>query len=411
MRDNNTGYAYRIAVGTFIISFVGIGMWQNCPGIFFQPVADSLGIGRGQFTVYLSIQNIANMITLLFAGKIMRKVKFRPLLTLSGLIAGGTFIMMSTFQSLYQFYFAGILLGVSMTFCGAMMVPVLINNWFRKRVGTLIGTAMACSSLGGALFNPLISGIIQNYGWRTGYLCLGGIGALILLPVSAFVIRYRPVDVGLQPFGEENEQVLPDSGAPESLPGASAAQALRSPSFYLLFMFVVGIVFMGNVTLSIPAYANSLGMSPSFGGIATSVMLTGGMFFKLALGWLNDKFGIVKAVLVALALGVTGIGLLIIAADAPVFLAGVALLGSGYALSTVEPPIVTRKLFGLKDYNTIFSVITTAVFLTGALASPIYNTIYDMQKTYAPAFCFAITAAVLGFACLLAALKKGERLV
>lgn len=412
MKGNNATYAVRIAFGTFIISFVGIGIWQNCPGIFFQPVADSLGIGRGQFTLYLSIQNIVNMITLMFAGKILRKVNFRLLLSLSSLLAGLSFMAMSMFWSPYQFYCAGIFLGISLTFCGTMIVPILINNWFRKKVGTLIGIAMACSSLGGALFNSILSVVVQNYGWRTGYLCMGGIGTLILFPVSAFLIRYQPSDAGLSAFGQESGAEISTENGYEKLTGATTAQALRSPSFYLFFVFVIGVVFLGNITLSIPAYANSHGMPPSFGGIAASFMLIGGMFSKLALGWLNDKIGIVKSVMVALTLGLIGVGFLILAntAGASVLLAGAALLGSGYALSTVEPPIVTRKLFGSKDYNTIFSYITCSVFLTGALASPIYNAMYDRQKSYIPAFSFAIAAALIGFVCLLLALKSGKRL-
>ncbi|MEH7381667.1 hypothetical protein V7138_14490 [Bacillus sp. JJ1533] len=56
--------------------------------------------------------------------------------------------------------------------------------------------------------NPIISSSIENFGWRNAYLIMAGIVLLLVLPFTLFVNNFKPADIGLKPFGyEENSQV------------------------------------------------------------------------------------------------------------------------------------------------------------------------------------------------------------
>jgi hypothetical protein len=63
-------------------------------------------------------------------------------------------------------------------------------------------------------------------------------------------------------------------------------------------------------------------------------------------------------------------------------LTGCGFFGLAFAMSTVEPPIATRLIFGLKDYSTIYSTVVIATMGAGAVGMPLYGAIYDFTGSY-----------------------------
>lgn len=84
-----------------------------------------------------------------------------------------------------------------------LAVPSLINAWCVKRVGFFVGLCMAFTGIGGVIFNPVGSALIASgpEGWRTGYLVFGVIILVVTLPFTLFVVRSKPADKGLEPYG------------------------------------------------------------------------------------------------------------------------------------------------------------------------------------------------------------------
>ncbi|MPW26721.1 MFS transporter [Alkalibaculum sp. M08DMB] len=413
MSKKKTHYAWTIAVAACLLAFVGTGIFQNCSGIFFKPVADSFHVGRGTVATYIAVQNIVSMFFMLIAGRILPKVNIRVTLSLAVVLVCGTFMGMSQITAMYQFYIAGSLCGIGLAFIGPLVLPILVNNWFEAKAGTVLGVVFAFSSIGGAVFNPFGSIIIQDFGWQAGYLSLGVIGLIVLLPTTLFLVRYKPADIGLQPYGanEGIDATQIQTVVTTQLPGVTSRRALKSPSLYLIIIFTIGSTCLAAFNSAMPGYAESLGMSPALGGTAASVVLLGAIAGKMLLGWLNDKFGIVKASTFAVVMSVIGLSLLIYKAHVVVFLTGAALMGLAFALTGVEPPIITRHVFGLKNFSNIFSYVTMSMLFSSAIAIPLYGFIYDATKSYLPGLIFAFSMLIIGFVSMLAALKFGENLL
>ncbi|SHN88277.1 MFS transporter [Desulfitobacterium chlororespirans] len=154
-------------VSCAVFAFCVLGIVASCAGIFFKPVCDALGVSRATISMYLTIQYLTMVVCLPIAGKLVPK-HFKPMLIAGMAVYTLTFAAMSQFTSIYHWYFAGVLLGISGAIVIYLPIPSLINNWFKKRVGFALGFALAMSGVGGAIFNPLGAWIIQTYGWRTG---------------------------------------------------------------------------------------------------------------------------------------------------------------------------------------------------------------------------------------------------
>ncbi|MEX2541706.1 MAG: MFS transporter [Trueperaceae bacterium] len=115
-----------------------------------------------------------------------------------------------------------------------------VNLWFIRNRGMAVGIAGLGIALGTAAFPPLIELMMGNYGWRTTYAMLGGLIALVVLPLVVTFFRDHPESYGLLPDGDtvtsrrENEHRADDTG---SEPALTLPQAQRTATYWL---FVLG---------------------------------------------------------------------------------------------------------------------------------------------------------------------------
>ena len=178
----------------------GLGINGSVLGIFLSPVAQSLGCGMGSLSLYMTIRALVATAFIPLAGRLLLRCDVRVLLTAAFLLQGLCLAGMGSLHSLSQFYFLGGIGGIASAFIFFIPVPMLITNWFSVKTGTVLGIATAFSGVGGAIFTPVGSYLIQSFGWRTAYWVLGLAGLAIVLPFTLLVIRRHPAEKGLLPY-------------------------------------------------------------------------------------------------------------------------------------------------------------------------------------------------------------------
>ena len=323
-------YGFVIVFCCCLIMGIDVGLVFSCAGIFYDPVSHALGISIGKFGLYMSISYIASTLMLPLAGKLMEKYGARRLLSFSSLVLGLCVGAMGLFNSVWEFYGAGVIMGVTLAFLLYLSFPILVNAWFRTKVGLMIGICSAASGIGGMLFNPMGGAIITAFGWRTAYLTFGGMILLIVTPVIALLLRDRPEDKGLMPYGQVQAQAkgTPASGDDA---GVEYSKALKMPVFYAVLLFAFIMMAVSTLNLFIPKYMRVAGFSEVDASLAAAAVMAGVTGGKLLLGAINDR-NCLYGVLACTLLGVGGIALLLIGGDAMwVMLAGCFLFGWEYA--------------------------------------------------------------------------------
>lgn len=115
------------------ISGTTVGIILNTPGLFFVSASQELGIGRGEFSSYVTILKIALIVALVYAGGILQKhrLKIRTILTTAALLEVAAYLIFWQGTALWHWYVGGVLLGIGMAFNSNMLVAVLTNNWFK----------------------------------------------------------------------------------------------------------------------------------------------------------------------------------------------------------------------------------------------------------------------------------------
>ncbi|MBQ7279663.1 MAG: MFS transporter [Bacteroidales bacterium] len=386
-------YGYVIVICCCLIMGIDIGLALSCAGIFYQPVCESLNVPVGKFGLYMSINYIVSTLMLSVAGKMIERWSARWLLAGSSALLGLTFIGMSFASQVWHFYVAGGLIGVCMAFLLYLSFPTLINRWFRTRVGFFMGICSAASGIGGILFNPIGAHIITAYGWHMAYIVFGLMILVGVSPLLALLLRDRPEDIGLQPFGSnetQKEQRKQD--------GTDYAIAIRQPAFYAIFVFALLLMAVSTLNLFIPNYAKGLNYSLEQASLAASSVMAGVTLGKIVLGYINDR-NCMLGVLTTTLFGILGIALMLSGDNGLwIILAGAFLFGWEYAGVTVQTPMLVRSVFGNKDYAQIYSNISIAIAIGGAVSSGGWGLLADATSYR---FILFVGIAALAACCLL----------
>ena len=319
----------------------------------------------------------------------MEKYSARKLLTLNSAIMGLTLFGMALSRHLWQFYLAGAVLGVTMAFLLYLGFPTLINRWFSSRIGLMIGICSAASGIGGMIFNPIGAKIIESLGWSYAYAVFGAIVLFIETPVLYLLLRDRPSDVGAVPYvGKKGtkENVAAASG------GISYKESLKMPVLYGMVIFSFFMMACSTLNLYIPKYITDLSFTLSQASYAAAAVMAGVTIGKLVLGQIND-FNCTLGVLFTTLGGALGLVLIIMGPHALwLILTGAFLFGFEYAGVTVQTAMLTRKVFGNKDYARIYAIISIALAVGGAVASGMWGFIIEHSSF---SFIFGVGIAMM----------------
>lgn len=77
-----------------------------------------------------------------------------------------------------------------------------VSRWFKQYRGLAMGIAFAGTGAGAFVIVPLTERWISAWGWQNALIGQATLLVAIVLPISLFLLRARPADMGLQPDGE-----------------------------------------------------------------------------------------------------------------------------------------------------------------------------------------------------------------
>ncbi|MBR5284005.1 MAG: MFS transporter [Clostridia bacterium] len=412
-KNSRFHYAWIIMFCGCCIVGIQLGVFSYTIGNFYLPLSRELNVGVGSIALYQTMSAFASALTFPTATKLMQKYGMRKVLTVATISAALAYTAMSRVNALWQVYLCAVWIGLSSAFYGGATVPGMINNWFAKNNGTIYGTCLAIGAFVGVAANPAIAAIINASSWRSGYLAIAIFTAVLMLPVSLFLVSLKPEDKGMKPYGAEEAEEAKGGKTENKVTGVPAEIAFKSPAFIATLICVpcFGIVY--NITNHITTYASVIGLGATFGATLTSVSLIGSTLGKLTLGTFSDKKGAKAAITLAEILAITGLVMVMLSRSIGSWLLVLAVFVFGYGASTTSlmGALLPRAVFGSRDYTKIMSYTSMAMSLGVGLVSPVYGYLYDWTGTYVTAFCFSIAISILCITTAHFALNKGKKLM
>ena len=373
-------YAWLILIACCMMQGAGLGLVSNCAGVFFSPVCNDLGFEMGKFTLHRTLFTMAQALTMPYVAKLFRQKDVRVIVSVATVIMGGISILQGTFTSLWQFYVFGIIQGCAAAFIGVIPAPILLGNWFYKNTGTAVGISAAFSGLVGMIGSSALGVLIPAYGWRTSYMIIGVAAMVLILPFSLFILRYKPEDKGMLPYGAD-ENYVSKTDAKAAAKKEKFSDFAKQPIFYISLTAYACSIISSYLNSFLPSCGLEAGLPMATAALLTSLALCGNMTTKLFLGKLCDSYGVIKIFVLSIVVAIVGHGLIFIGSTAPM-MAGALLYGITMPLSTVLMPLFCRLFWKGDTYASAYSYVSMFGMLISAPFNTLFGTMYDMTGNY-----------------------------
>lgn len=358
-------------------------MALSCAGIFYPYVSADLGVGTGVMSYYTVFIWFSATGFLSFLGKLLYKMDARIILSASVILIALVFIWLSFASSLWQFYLGAFAMGLSVSMLLFLAPSTLINRWFAKRAGFLLGIVMAFTGVGGMVWSAVGGILILQIGWAMTYRVFAFLSALTLL-ATIFLVVTSPESKGLKPVG--NQGGIADIDINER--GIPARRAFKMPVFFAIFFMVFLLNFGMYVYFIIPSYIMEMDVSlaiPVLGSLASSCAMAGQTVSKLIFGLAGEKLPY-ACTIGGIVLGIIGLLALFFAVQAVLLCLAAFLFGVYYGITNVMSPIITRINFGVGEYPKIYSRISTGAAIANMVAALIWGAIIDATGSFTIVF-------------------------
>jgi MFS family permease len=367
---------------------LGAGLHSFGFTVFFLPLSQDLNLNRTSTSLAFSLARAEGAIEGPIVGHLLDRYGPKPIMLAAVFLMGVGYLLLSQANS-YAFFLIVYLGVISLAHAGGFMhAPmVLINTWFIRHRARAITISSAAFGLGGVLVAPILSVIVQTWGWRWGA-AIGGLLFLVIGVPLSLTIRRSPESIGLLPDGDEPASpALGKEGQEQTIKSevdVTVAEALRSFAFWGSVL-AAGIRNGSYHAISVHFVPLMVwkGLSQSEAALLLSVYAFLGMASTLIMGWFADKANKPRLTAVILFAGAAAMFLPILGNS----LWSLCLFTIFFALVETTFPLgwaVVGDLFGRKHYAKIRGYMVLFYTWGGVLGPVIAGAIFDRWQTYEP---------------------------
>ena len=306
-------YGWWIVAAAVLSVFVSLGVGRFALGMLLPAMGDGLALSDVQMGWISTTNFIGYLLGALWVRRLLPRFGERRLIAMAMMAIVASMVGVSIASGFYPllFLYAGTGIGSGIAFvCTAALVPHwFVIKWRGRALGLLsAGAGMAIMLSGWAI--PLINDATGPMGWRLGW---GGLAA-VSLPLALFclfVVRNRPADLGLLPFGAPPGRTLAQSEARSARryatthttakapvgAAARAAAALAKVAFRNLLIslgavyFLFGMTYVVYGTFVVTSLVREHGMAEARAGQFWVWMGFFTLFCGPLLGALSDRMG------------------------------------------------------------------------------------------------------------------------
>lgn len=276
--------------------------------------------------------------------------------------------------SLWQFALAqGLLVGVASS---ASFAPLIADTslWFTRRRGIAVAIIASGSYVAGTIWPPVVQHFVQSAGWRRTYLGIALFCVATMVPLALALRRPSP---------------RPEAAA--GWPGISrpARPLGMSPAALQTLLIIAGLsccVAMSMPQVHIVAYSGDLGHGVARGAQMLSLMLGFGVVSRLVSGWICDRIGGRRTLLLGSGLQALAL-VLFLPFDGLVSLYVLSAF-FGLVQGGIVPAyaVIVREFFPAGEAGVRVGTVMMATVFGMALGGWLSGLIYDLTGSYQTAF-------------------------
>jgi len=393
----------RLFYGWLIVFVSAIGLFLGPPlmifsfSVFFKSLVVNFHASRGAVSLAFSLFNTVGALLIPATGMLIDRFGAKRVILVFTLLYGlGLCSALWVGTSVWQLYLFFIVLGVVMASGPAPVTyGVVISHWFNRHRGLALGLSMMGIGVGSVVVPILSQRLITGFGWRAAFAIFGGAVILLPLPIVAAFLQNDPSQRGLQPDGDEKDQV--SRLQPPDKQGLTWHEIWHSPTFWILIcIFSLAGASVHGAALHMSAIFTDRGVTAERAAIATALVGTAVMLGRVTSGYLLDRLFAPRVAILFYGATALGIAILCAGTSGPIALVASFLVGLGMGAEVESMAYMMTRYFGLHAFGTAYGHAFGAFMLSGAAGVFLMGAGFDRFHSY------TVPLASLGGAMVLA---------
>ena len=349
------------------------------PSVYLHTISQQHNWSIGLVSSALTLSFLVNASVLIFVGPAIARYGAKPMMMAGSASMAIGLSSMGQVTEVWQIYPAFALMGLGWSCLSTTALTTTLAPWFSKFQGRAVSTAMLGASVGGMIGVPFLLTLIETVGFERAMLCAGLIVVVVIWPISFFVLKRRPQDMGLHPDGLSGIGQTSAAEAKQwTRKTALQTNELRTVmlAFGLALMVQIGFL-THQVSMLLPV------VGPRVTGLCVTAAAFSAFLARMLLARFSDRMDvriIASGVLLQAALAIL---LVCVLPTTPwALMLGVVLYGMTAGNVTTLPPIIVRREFGASSFGIVFGICAMIMQLMSAMGPGVFGLLFDWSGNY-----------------------------
>lgn len=171
-KNSKIFYGWWVVLGCVLITTTMVPPIMSLSNKFLIQVTTEMNISRGVFTLANTIVQGLGVFISPIVSKNLAKGNMRKIQSISIIGFVLAYASYSLAKSPIHLYMSSFFVGLFYLNSTLIPVSMMVTNWFVEKRGIAMSVTMAGIGLGGTIFSPIVTNLLQNYGWRHTYLIM-----------------------------------------------------------------------------------------------------------------------------------------------------------------------------------------------------------------------------------------------
>ena len=390
-----SSYAWlRLAVAVTISTVGGVGMWSFM--VALPALQTDFGVSRAEASFPFTMVMLGFAGGGVLMGRLADRFGIAVPLAIGTLAVAAGYLATGMSPNLLLVSLAHALIGLG---CSASFGPLMadISHWFVQRRGIAVAIAASGNYIAGTIWPPVVQHFIATSGWRATHIGIGLFCLVAMLPLTLALRRRLSIH---------------DSEADNATD--RMAEVPLSPFTLQVLLCIAGVaccVAMSMPQVHIVAYCGDLGYGVARGAEMLSMMLGFGIVSRIGSGFIADRIGGVRTLLLGSVL--QGVALfLYLWFDGLISLYVIsALFGLFQGGIVPSYAIIVREYFPPREAATRVGLVLMATLVGMALGGWLSGLVFDLTGSYRAAFLNGLAWNLVNVAIMTWLLQRTRRRV
>ncbi len=392
-----------MVAGCMIVAVVAWSFALYGPSVYISMLRREHQWSIGVISSALTLSFLVNASVLSVVGSTIAKYGPRPVMATGAAIMALGLGCLGQVTKLWQVYAAFACIGLGWSCLSTTSITATLAPWFDKHQGRAVSTAMLGASIGGIVGVPLLLTLIDSLGFSLAMLVVALILLTTVWPLSFFVMRHRPQDLGLQPDGALAQHA--QSKPAERIWTRTEALQTRALRTIMLAFGLALLVQIGFLTHQVAL------LLPAIGQAATALCVMGAAILsfggRLLLARFSDRLDVRVIACGVLLQATIGLAIASIFSDqAWALVVGVLSYGMTAGNTTTLPPVIVRREFGAVSFGAVFGIAAMLIQIMSAMGPAFFGVLHDLSGSYQLPLGLAAVLNVVAAIVIIAGRKK-----